>query len=80
VRVSLDDIQSSLNELLSTAVVQLDDRVVIAVKGDLNCETQIASRMQSFGFLKRDYEVRVLDEIPRTDSGKVNYRLIMEML
>lgn len=71
-RVSLDDIEQALPR--RAAAVERDDRVInVFVEGDEDPHALRALLARRFRLGPRSFDVRVLDELPVTGAGKIDY-------
>jgi long-chain acyl-CoA synthetase len=79
-RVNLDDIESFLNiSGLQSACTGIDDRITAHVVGAQPIDTASVQQLVAkfIGAHKNSVEIRLISEVPRTDSGKVLYSALI---
>lgn len=77
-RVDLDVFSASLDSA-KFAAVESDGKLVVAVTSS-DLEGEVLSRAQEFGLQRRDLHFIELNEIPRLENGKPDFKSIKETL
>lgn len=80
-RVNLDDLERYLNQHLPCAVLQQGDRIIVHYISQAN-ETESEARIllgrlnSAFNLPASSYWFRPIDDLPRTERGKIDYRAL----
>lgn len=76
VRINLDDVESDLRSNFAdgdVAVIASDDRFKIFVTDQIAVDFMSTQLVKTLRLNKNEFEISVLESLPLTDSGKVNY-------
>lgn len=80
-RCNLDAIEQIVKSItFNCACVGVDDKITVFVTEDGLSDQIICLLSEKTGLNSRAFEVRVIDSIPKNDSGKAQYAVLQELL
>ncbi|MBR5824301.1 MAG: AMP-binding protein [Paludibacteraceae bacterium] len=80
-RCNLDAIEQLVKTItVNCACVGIDDFITIFVIEEGLEETIVKMLVEKTGFNQRAFQVKLIDEIPKFDSGKLNYPVLQKMI
>ena len=73
-RVNLDEVEAVLNTItIDIACTGIDDKLLIFITDSIFIDEIKKQVLKKMGINLRGFEVRVIDEIPKSSSGKIEY-------
>ena len=80
-RINLDDVEKKLEEEIHASIASTgnDDKLVVALESDEKVEQVKVSIERLYKLHRTAYKVKVLDQIPRFPSGKIDYMKLKEL-
>lgn len=80
-RCNLDAIEQIVKQItVSCAVVGVDDKITVFITSESSQEDILRLLVQKTGFNPQAFEIRLIDAIPVSDSGKIRYQQLQSML
>lgn len=80
-RINLDEVEKKLEAEIHTPIASTgkDDKLVVALESEANVELVKISIERLYKLHRTAYVVKVLDQIPRFESGKIDYIKLKEL-
>lgn len=83
-RISLDEVEEALATISEVAVIEASDRIRVYLEGCLSDKHALTDRLEHYfmnclSLSATNWDAVLVDEIPRSDRGKVDYKLLRSL-